>query len=97
MPYGEKYMLNFIDNYSHMAWIYPLKWKLDSLSVFQQWKSLVEKECDLHVKVFCMDNRVNTLPILSNSTYVMRGFNIKPQRPTHLLKMAKQNTCIVPS
>src|SRR5467141_65859 len=41
-PYGEKYMLNLIHDYSGMAWIYPLKNKLDTLAVFLEWKALVE-------------------------------------------------------
>jgi len=42
-PRGEKYIINFIDDFSHMVWIYPLKRKSDALQVFQDWKTLVEK------------------------------------------------------
>src|SRR5882672_6724284 len=55
-PYGEKYILNLIDDYSGMAWIYPLKKKSDAFSIFQEWKVLVENESGEHVRLFHMDN-----------------------------------------
>src|SRR5882724_8126975 len=55
-PYGEKYMLNFVDEYSGMVWIYPLKKKSDTFVLFQEWKALVENETGKHVKVFRTDN-----------------------------------------
>src|SRR6266481_8534975 len=54
--YGDKYILNFIDDYSGMAWIYPLKRKSDAFDIFWEWQSLVEKESGKHVKVFRTDN-----------------------------------------
>src|SRR5882724_9124600 len=55
-PYWEKYMLNFVDDYSGMVWIYPLKKKSDTFASFQEWKALVENETGEHVKVFRTDN-----------------------------------------
>ena len=55
-PYGEKYMLKFVDNYSGMAWIYPLKKQSDTFASFQEWKALVENETGKHIKIFCTDN-----------------------------------------
>ena len=55
-PYGEKYMLNFVDNYSGMAWIYPLKKKSDAFASFQEWKALVKNENGEHIKIFHSDN-----------------------------------------
>src|SRR5882724_5838385 len=55
-PYGEKYMLNFVDDYSGMAWIYPLKKKSDAFASFQELKALVKNETGEHVKIFCTDN-----------------------------------------
>ena len=49
-------MLNLIDDYSGMAWIYPLKKKLDTSAVFHEWKALVENESGEHIKLFCTDN-----------------------------------------
>ena len=49
-------MLNLIDDYSGMAWIYPLKKKLDTPAVFLEWKALVENESGEHVKLFHTDN-----------------------------------------
>src|SRR5882672_10558620 len=54
--YGEKYMLNLIDDYSGMAWIYPLKKKSDAPAVFLEWKALVKNESGEHVKLFRTDN-----------------------------------------
>src|SRR5882724_492414 len=39
-PYGEKYMLNFVDDYSGMAWIYPLKKNQTLLLHFKNGKPL---------------------------------------------------------
>ena len=55
-PYGEKYMLNFMDDYSGMVWIYPLKKKSDTFAIFQEWKALVENKTGEHVKLFHTDN-----------------------------------------
>ena len=49
-------MLNLIDDYSGMAWIYPLKKKSDAPAVFLEWKALVENESGEHVKLFRTDN-----------------------------------------
>jgi len=42
--YAKKYIINFIDDYMGMAWIYPLKKKSDAFEIFQEWKALVKKE-----------------------------------------------------
>ena len=49
-------MLNLIDDYSGMAWIYPLKKKSDALAVFLEWKALVKNESGEYIKLFCTDN-----------------------------------------
>src|SRR5467141_2959790 len=54
--YGEKYMLNLIDDYSGMAWIYPLKKKSDASAVFHEWEALVKNKSGEHVKLFRTDN-----------------------------------------
>src|SRR5882724_4868324 len=59
-PYGEKYMLNFVDDYSGMVWIYPLKKKSDTFASFQEWKALFENKTGKHIKIFCTDNGVST-------------------------------------
>ena len=55
-PHGEKYTLNFINDYSGMAWIYPLKKKSDAFNIFHEWKALVENETGERVKMFHTDN-----------------------------------------
>src|SRR5882724_1646735 len=55
-PYGEKYMLNFVDDYSGMVWIYPLKKKSDAFASFQEWQALVKNETGKYIKIFCTDN-----------------------------------------
>ena len=55
-PYREKYMLNFVDDYSGMVWIYPLRKKSDAFASFQEWKALVKNETGKHVKIFHTDN-----------------------------------------
>ena len=53
---GEKYILNFIDDYTSMSWIFPLKRKSDAADVLQQWIPMVEKESGQCVKIFRTDN-----------------------------------------
>jgi hypothetical protein len=49
-------MLNFIDDFSGMSWIYPLKRKSDAAEVLKEWKALVEKESGESVRIFRTDN-----------------------------------------
>ena len=53
---GEKYILNFIDDFSGMSWIYPLKQKSNAADVLKAWKTLVENESGEKVKIFRTDN-----------------------------------------
>ena len=55
-PHGEKYMLNFIDDHSGMAWVYPLKKKSDAYTIFWGWKALVENETGECIMFFCTNN-----------------------------------------
>jgi hypothetical protein len=71
MKYGEKYMLNFIDNASCMSWIYPLKDKSDTVTCFKDWRALVEKEASREVKIFQTDN---------SSEYTSNDFDAYLQR-----------------
>ena len=55
-PHGEKYMLNFINDHTGIAWIYPLKKKSDTYAIFRQWKPIVENEAGEHIMLLCTDN-----------------------------------------
>ena len=55
-PHGEKYMLNFIDDHSGMAWVYPLKKKSDAYTIFWEWKALVKNETGECIMFFCTNN-----------------------------------------
>ena len=50
------YLLAFIDDCSHYAWIYLLKRKSDTFETFQKWKALVENQSDSHIKYLRSDN-----------------------------------------
>ena len=50
------YFLLFIDDFSRMAWVYFLKAKSQALSVFKEFKSLVETQSGFKVKVLRTDN-----------------------------------------
>jgi Integrase core domain len=54
---GDKYVLNFIDDYSSMSWLFPLKKKSDPFSAFQDWLALVKRESHEAVHIFRTDNR----------------------------------------
>ena len=66
-PHGEKYMLNFIDDHSGMAWIYLLKRKSDAYAIFQEWKALVEMRLE---NVSC-----SSALTMVESTHLMHSLN----------------------
>ena len=41
---GCKYFLLIVDDFSRKMWVYFLKYKSDAFSIFQKFKTLVEKE-----------------------------------------------------
>ncbi|KAL2348428.1 hypothetical protein Fmac_002428 [Flemingia macrophylla] len=47
---GHVYYVSFIDAYSRFTWIYPLKSKVETLSVFQQFKAMVELQLNSKIK-----------------------------------------------
>jgi hypothetical protein len=48
---GTKYFLTFIDDFSRKMWVYPLKAKSECFEKFKEFKALVEKEVESHIKV----------------------------------------------
>ncbi|KAL5543220.1 hypothetical protein UlMin_010930 [Ulmus minor] len=52
---GFKYYIHFVDDFSRYTWIYPLKQKSDALSIFLQFKALVENQFDRKIKAIQSD------------------------------------------
>jgi histone deacetylase 1/2 len=53
---GAKYFILFLDDYSRYTWFYPLQTKDQALSVFKQFKLLVENQFDAQIKCLQSDN-----------------------------------------
>ena len=53
---GNRYFLLFIDDYTRMCWVYFIKLKSEVFDVFNQFKALVENQCNLSIKVLKSDN-----------------------------------------
>ena len=49
-------MLTTIDDFSRKVWAFFLKWKSDVLSIFKEWKIMVEKKTGKQVKRLRTDN-----------------------------------------
>lgn len=48
--HGFRYYINFLDGFSRYSWVYPLQNKSDALSIFKQFKTMVEKQFNNHIK-----------------------------------------------
>ena len=48
---GEKYFVSFIDNFSHMIWIFGLHQKSDVFQTFKRFKALAEKQTGRCIKI----------------------------------------------
>jgi len=96
-PYGEKYMLNFVDDYSGMAWIYPLKKKSDAFTCFQQWKALVENKLENTSRYSVQTMGVSTHLSPLHVTCMMRVSIIRPLHHIHLPKTESLNAYTGPS
>ena len=53
---GNHYIINFINDYSDMLWLYLIKVTSDAIQVFKEWQALVEKELSCTVKFYCTYN-----------------------------------------
>lgn len=53
---GFKYYVIFVDDWSRFTWLFPLRYKSEVFSTFQQFKNLVENQFDLKIKVMRCDN-----------------------------------------
>ena len=52
---GSIYFLTFIDDFSRKTWIYFLKQKSEAFEKFKEFKTLVEKQSGLYIKVLRSD------------------------------------------
>jgi transposase InsO family protein len=52
------YMITLIDDFSRKGWVYFLKHKNDALTVFKQWKALVENHTGRKIRKLRTDNRL---------------------------------------
>ena len=53
---AAKYFVTFIDDFSRMVWLYPIKAKSECFDKFKEFKALVEKQLEKKIKVFRSDN-----------------------------------------
>ena len=50
------YFLTFIDDFTHKTWVYFLKYKSETFSKFQEFKTMVENESNKKIKTLRTDN-----------------------------------------
>ena len=52
---SKRYIITFIDDYSHKIWVYFLQEKSEAFEAFKSYKALVEKEVGNPIKVLRTD------------------------------------------
>ena len=50
------YFITFINDFSHKSWVYFLKHKSETFGIFQDFKSMVEKEYGESIKILKTNN-----------------------------------------
>eukprot|EP01018_Ginkgo_biloba_P016825 Gb_38799 [translate_table: standard] len=70
---GARYFLTFINDYSRKVWIYPLREKSQTFTVFKQVKELVKRQTGLKLKVLRSDNGGEYTSKEFNQYYKDRG------------------------
>jgi len=53
---GKRYMLTFVDDFSRKVWVYILRQKNDTVSMFKKFKALVENQTGRKIKKLRNDN-----------------------------------------
>ena len=53
---GSRYILTFVDDYSHKVFAVPIKQKSEVLGEFKKFKEFAEKQCGRKIKVLRSDN-----------------------------------------
>uniref|UniRef100_A0A1X7SP93 Integrase catalytic domain-containing protein n=1 Tax=Amphimedon queenslandica TaxID=400682 RepID=A0A1X7SP93_AMPQE len=54
---GKQYFVSFIDDHSHLVWVYVLKHKSEVYQKFREWKAMVERESKYQLQTLRIDNR----------------------------------------
>ena len=52
---GYRYYISFVDDFTRYCWIFPLVLKFDALITFKNFKSLVEKQFNLPIRILQSD------------------------------------------
>ena len=52
---GSRYFLLFLDDYTHMCWVYFMKQKSETFSLFKKFKAMVEKQSGCTIKTLRSD------------------------------------------
>ncbi|CAA7051764.1 unnamed protein product [Microthlaspi erraticum] len=52
---GSRYFLLFLDDFTHMCWVYFLKQKSDTFSTFKKAKAMIEKQSGCSIKILRSD------------------------------------------
>src|SRR5882724_8112951 len=82
----EKYMLNFVDDYSGMVWIYPLKKKSDAFASFQEWKALVKMKL-VNTSRYAVQTMVASTHL--SLFHVTCATRVSTTRPLHCIQLPK--------
>jgi hypothetical protein len=53
---GNKYLINFIDDYTRMCWVYLLKVKSQALDTFKKFHLWIKNETQLNIGTLRNDN-----------------------------------------
>lgn len=84
---GSRYFLLFVDDHTRFTWLYALSHKSQALSVFQQFKTLVENQFSTEIKILQSHNGVSLR--LSFHFLLLVALLINSLVLTHLLKMVE--------
>lgn len=81
---GYKYYIIFVDHFTKYTWVYPLKNKSDSLTIFTRFQNLVENFFQLKIKQFFSDNGGEYLKLASHlSSCGISHLTSLPYTPEH--------------
>ena len=53
---GNKYLMNFVDDYSRMCWVYLLKTKSEAFQTFKNFHAQIENQAQACIGTFRQDN-----------------------------------------
>ena len=73
---GNKYVMNFVDYYSRMCWVYLLKIKSEAFQTFKNFDACIENQAQDHSGTFRFDNGKNTPLMNLNTIFGNMGLHI---------------------